>query len=590
MKKILLTTAIIFFYFFSNAQVVSIRPAGALVGQSLRTYITCASGAFANATTSFFQSDIYLKQGASIIYCDPSTNWFSNVYSGCIPNWCDSMYVDFNIPNNAHVGPYDVHVITHDAITFNPVDNVLPNGFTLNLPAGTVEGDVYFDANQNGVRNVGEPGLPNHVVQALSFGLSTLTDQNGHYRLFLGTGNYTISYSPPTGFTRTSLPATYSGVVPPSHTGLDFGTYSVVALYKQIFSVWHHPMRCFPSFGYTYIDLTNNGLLTAQGSITMIHSSNMTFSSSIPAPDFIHGDTLTWLYSNLGVGQHIHIGGSPYIAFVDPPAGQTIWYTTVDSLFDDTGNPIAQYPDSFGFTVTCSCDPNEKEVSPPGVQAEHYTLINSDLVYTLNFQNTGNDTAFTVVLYDTLDSHLDKNTLEVLSSSRPCSVQRTTGGIVQFTFEDIQLPDSTTDEPGSHGFVVFRIHPLSTVTSPTIVYNRAGIVFDANPPVITNRVMNTLVTTIPVGITENNLNNLSNSIYVYPNPFDEQTEIVFINKDHHKFKVELFDEIGKKVLSDITTNEHYEIRKSIPQGVYILKLSDEKGSVVYSGKLVKINK
>jgi uncharacterized repeat protein (TIGR01451 family) len=59
------------------------------------------------------------------------------------------------------------------------------------------------------------------------------------------------------------------------------------------------------------------------------------------------------------------------------------------------------------FEVGSSYDPNDKAASPRGLGDDHYILPNEPLNYTIRFQNTGNDTAFTVVIRDTLDMDLD---------------------------------------------------------------------------------------------------------------------------------------------------------------------------------------
>ena len=51
---------------------------------------------------------------------------------------------------------------------------------------------------------------------------------------------------------------------------------------------------------------------------------------------------------------------------------------------------------------------------PEGVDdVMHYTLINDPLQYLIRFQNSGNDTAFTVFIRDTIDASLDLSTFEL---------------------------------------------------------------------------------------------------------------------------------------------------------------------------------
>jgi len=67
------------------------------------------------------------------------------------------------------------------------------------------------------------------------------------------------------------------------------------------------------------------------------------------------------------------------------------------------------------------------------------------------------------------------------------------GGVLRFDFPDINLPDSASNEPESHGWLVFKISPKD-VPLGTIIENRVGIYFDYNAPVITNYTINTIDT------------------------------------------------------------------------------------------------
>jgi uncharacterized repeat protein (TIGR01451 family) len=164
----------------------------------------------------------------------------------------------------------------------------------------------------------------------------------------------------------------------------------------------------------------------------------------------------------------------------------------IDSVWDMSGNVMTQYSDSFSTVTICSYDPNDKWVSPEGLGNQNYTPPNTELTYTINFQNTGNDTAFNVVITDSLDVNLDWNTFEVISSTHEVYAQMDANGLVTFTFQNILLPDSNVDEPGSHGTVAYQIMTDSLLPDPTEINNTAYIYFDWNPPVITNTTTNTI--------------------------------------------------------------------------------------------------
>ncbi len=494
MKRNLLLFTLLFTSLCSFSQVTTIVPNYGSRNSSLQTIITLANGAMSQASPPQGMNDIYLQQGATIIYVD-SFDPMINIYPGGWPTYfSDSMHVNFTIPTSAPLGAYDVHVITYYGPWPQwPTDNVLTGGFNvIGTVAGNIEGDVYFDYNQNGIKDGTDFGMANQRIALTPYNYVGYTDLNGHYNLTIDSGSFTVAPILDLGFTITTPSSSYNVNVPPSSTGNDFGLFNSAVFTEQSFSVWHHPMRCAPSNGYTYITQRNDGSIPVQGSITLVHSSNMPFNTSNPMPDIISGDTLIWYYTNLQPGATMVIGNAPWISFYDPPAGQTIWYSVFDSVFDSGNNFIGELRDTFSFEVTCSCDPNEKIVTPIGVTPQHYVPMEHSLNFTVNFQNTGNDTAFTVIVIDTLDSDLDINTFKILGSSDPVSTQMNANGVVQFIFNSILLPDSNVDEPGSHGFVNYKISPKVGLPDPTRITNTAYIFFDANPAVITNTSLSTL--------------------------------------------------------------------------------------------------
>ncbi len=67
--------------------------------------------------------------------------------------------------------------------------------------------------------------------------------------------------------------------------------------------------------------------------------------------------------------------------------------------------------------VRGSFDPNEKEAFPLGFGFSNLIKPNSEIEYVIRFQNTGTDTAFTVVVEDVLPPGLDPNTIHDVVSS-----------------------------------------------------------------------------------------------------------------------------------------------------------------------------
>ena len=109
-------------------------------------------------------------------------------------------------------------------------------------------------------------------------------------------------------------------------------------------------------------------------------------------------------------------------------------------------------------TVVGSYDPNEKRVEPASGLTSSEIAAGKELVYTVQFQNTGNFQADRVRITDQLDTAFDASTLRLVASSHTISTFRLLpGNLLEVIFEPIALPDSNSNESASHGFVSFGI-------------------------------------------------------------------------------------------------------------------------------------
>jgi len=169
-------------------------------------------------------------------------------------------------------------------------------------------------------------------------------------------------------------------------------------------------------------------------------------------------------------------------------AGTNFDFTSVFNQFDDDPFTDIVCVENIG-----SFDPNDKATIPEGVGPEHFIPAEEELEYKIRFQNTGTDTAFTVVIRDTISPMLDMSTFcEGIGSHD--YVLEVDDNIITFTFNNILLPDSTVDWTASNGFVEFKISPLQNLVPGDIIENAAAIFFDFNEPVITNTVFHTIET------------------------------------------------------------------------------------------------
>ncbi|MEO0472504.1 MAG: T9SS type A sorting domain-containing protein, partial [Bacteroidota bacterium] len=241
-------------------------------------------------------------------------------------------------------------------------------------------------------------------------------------------------------------------------------------------------------------------------------------------------------------------------------------------------------------TIIGAYDPNDKQVFPIGLGSEGKTQPGSRLKYLIRFQNTGTDTAFNVVITDTLSPNLDLSSLQIGASSHPYEFNVSGNGVpvLEFSFNNIQLPDSNINEPASHGFVQFSIDHLPNAPLGTIIENFADIFFDFNPPIRTNTTVNTLsvdqptaigsvdgiVIDGPILVLSNELP-LRNMVRLYPNPTHDVLQVDFGNT-FLQGELICYDLFGRKVASQSISGTSSQFKvKNLPDGMYLLTLDDQ---------------
>ncbi len=230
-----------------------------------------------------------------------------------------------------------------------------------------------------------------------------------------------------------------------------------------------------------------------------------------------------------------------------------------------------------------SFDPNDKQAFPRGYGNQHLIEANNDIEYLIRFQNTGTDTAFTVVVLDTLSAHLQAEAVRPGASSHRYDFAVIDGNVLRFRFDHILLPDSNVNEPASHGFVKFRVPQQVDNPDGTVIENSAAIYFDFNDPIITNTTFHTIgdhfilvQTNDPAGAAQ---------LRVYPNPA-ASVAIFELPVQSDRAMFELTDQLGRTIRSDVFSGVQYRFeRGQLPAGVYFYKIMMDN-QAVYSGKVL----
>ena len=232
-----------------------------------------------------------------------------------------------------------------------------------------------------------------------------------------------------------------------------------------------------------------------------------------------------------------------------------------------------------------SFDPNDKQGIPLGYGVKNYIRPGTPIDYRIRFQNTGTDTAFNIVVVDTLSDLFDIQSIRTGASSHPYRYEIMGGGIVRFVFENIMLPDSNVNEATSHGFVKFTIHPRNDVPLGTSIPNSAAIYFDFNEPVITN----TSIHTIQEDFVQTGVWSFVSKVQLElsPNPFSQETLVKMEGlKSFQPVQLSVYDLKGSLVHRAQAPAASFMLKRNgLRAGVYLLRLAQD-GVDLGSGKMI----
>lgn len=436
--------------------------------------------------------------------------------------------------------------------------------------SGRLSGNIYWDKNSDGIKQANETFLNDEAVSVDPFGIAADTDTSGYYQYFY-TGNnpsYILNFRPKQYWTVTSSPQIHQ-VTPQGNNAddLDFGINMIPGITDVKVDMGSNIHRPGFQTGYS-VQVKNIGTDTISDVVTVTLDNQLTYISGT-TPQNINGNTLTYAYTDLEPGE-----SQNFFLFAElsssTPIGTIL--NNSASVFPIAGDSVPINNIAYNFPiVTGSFDPNNKIVEPTGDIA-HQDL----LTYQINFQNTGTDTAFTVIVRDTISPLLDLNTFSLLAHSHPVTVTIRNGNLVDFRFDNIQLPDSNSNEPASHGLIRFSIRPVQGLSLNTTIFNSASIYFDFNAPVITNTISNTIT-----GFTS--VNDPANSsllrVSINPNPFSSMTSIEISSDEPGPFQLSIFNSLGKlEEIKTIQAKVHSLDRIGLSGGVYFYEVKSKLGN------------
>ncbi len=590
--KILKFTGTGFSTIYTNSQTNVITMA---LGQSDSIYIASPfyfglnvyNGITWNAVSTPFSANLLTGVNGLAMFADRHGHLFFRNIFGYFFVYYNGSWSSINIPESA--GMMQVLSSLYPNVVINNFISDETNEVWINLNAvgnsshpiavidlfglNQIAGKVFIDANANGIKDVGESGVPRILISESPYDYYSASDTQGNYHLYVIDSGAAYSVAcPPIQFYHFTTPSIFS--LTPANDSLccrNFGLTPDGNIQNLQIAVTPGIVRVGHIIPH-WINYQNSGTISVSDTVSYQFDSRYAFVSSSPPPDLINGTTLKWAFQNLRPFEIRNISLLLQLT-INAQLADTLHYTaTVNPLGSDT-TPADNFISSTEVVVG-SYDPNEKTVS-----FENGANASDGLTYCVYFQNTGTDTAFTVIIRDTLDSGLDITSLKILGSSHPMGYNLKGSGIIEFKFMNILLPDSNTNEPLSHGFVKYSIKPQDNLNNGTIINNTASIYFDFNTPVVTN------TTSTIIGLT--NILEPSGKIEfcVYPNPNSGAFAIELKGRDLvYEFSLE--DVMGRKILS---IKEEEPVTKisinTLPPGIYLLSAINNS-QVVGRGKVI----
>ena len=369
-----------------------------------------------------------------------------------------------------------------------------------------ISGYVVNDPNNMCTFDPAMEGIGQVLVKLYPLGIYTMTDSTGYYEFVVDDGSYTVQFI---GSQEVDLQCPTIGaysVTLDVNGSVSSDNHYYVLRKSFDFCIGKNTGTARPGFNqFNCLNVCNYGGMAGDAEVTFTHDS--LFLNQIPwpsispaygnmnAPNYTYDsaiNTFTWNLDDLVPGECRKIMWwmpVPNSAVI----GDTIYSEAKVNPIIGDDNPLNNCL-AWNRIVMGSFDPNIKEnyVGESllgGAIYENETTMD----YQIHFQNVGNDTAFTVVVRDTLDdAHLDVTTIRGFTSSHDMQVEFEGANVLIFRFENIYLVDSLTNEEASKGWVGFQIDLLPNQVVGTEVLNQAAIFFDFNAPIITNEIVNTV--------------------------------------------------------------------------------------------------
>ena len=471
------------------------------------------------------------------ILADPDLNYSLNTIKDSLSQ---------NIIYGSHV--LDVgNTNTMDVTTLN--GNAVPVIRMLLGVYDYISGKVYLDLDCDHVFNNNDKPIVNKNIIETGFNWPVaVTDQFGDYHIpLVDFGSYSFSIaSTPNALITPPTQEIYYNTPGQNFIDKDFSVCFITNAHELAVDLSaYSPPR--PGFVVYYDVCVNNlGLFQENAKLTFDFNGGIAdgyTEINYASGGTINGHTVTWEINNIDYFQNVCKTVEVYVLPSTPIGTVFNPHAKVEAESGVIEVSLLNNEIDFQQPVVGSFDPNDKAVNKTSF-SEKDLKEGVDLEYFIRFQNTGNYPATFIEVLDTIQNTLDMEHFEMLAASHEFTLTIINGNILKWRFDNINLPDSTSNEPGSHGYIKFHIKTKENLTKKDVISNSAAIYFDYNLPVFTNTAKTEFVTP-----TFNVLPEKKIDIVAFPNPTVEKVNLQFSLPEKIDYRIEIRDVSGKLITS-----------------------------------------
>lgn len=499
----------------------------------------------------------------------------SGSYTFTATSSCPNGFVD--IPHTYFApGVYTVkHVFMHGTAAVDSVVQTYHNTQCRIIPV-----KFYYDANANCNKDGSEHFYCNPLsvaVDSAGIPIDTVSIASGMY--YVATGSTGTIYK------FTLLPGAVTAVCPA--LGIVYDTIGVGPALPHLIGVEcsasayydlaiHSTSMSRPFHATTWVLINNSGCLPIGGNVKVSVSPKYSGVVSLfgPVSGVVPtlGPLLSWNTNDINSCSP----GQMFRAELHPLTGMIPVSDTV--LFDDSVLPIILDNDTSDNEVVI-VDTVSGPYDPNIIHVDKHCFDNDTtlLIYTIHFENMGNDTAYNVHVMDTLSDRVDPNSVEMVATSDELFTYKYSDGpynIIKFDFPNIKLLDSAWHGLND-GMFVYKIRTRPGMSTGTSFGQRVGIYFDDNEVVMTNTAYS--VKGCPV----TGVQSVEKGTYVslYPNPATSELTIKTEQSAFSSFIIT--NAIGQQMMTgEVSAAKTVLSIKDLPAGVYNMTLNGVQGREV----------